>query len=265
MDWNGSVVKPPAFENEGALHIGKGRFLLSMSGDRGGKALSTRAKIILAILAAVVVVAALVVTSLLAGHQANSIPYRLTLRNLLGSGLRTISQELGVAETDWTQQGDGTFLLNDAVKVSGISYKLRLHFDSNAKLEAFEYTADYQANSSKAASDLYKAAVDLRIEGELSDTLEGVEPKTPSLRKYFKQNKPMDASVSSTSSHQSSDTDTVGQYLKEVEASPDWPGLLHGYIVQPARVYEDINVGYAPDTESVLIHIICQIEPQRGN
>ena len=111
----------------------------------------------------------------------------------------------------------------------------------------------------------YKAAVDLRIEGELSDTLEGVEPKTPSLRKYFKQNKPMDASVSSTSSHQSSDTDTVGQYLKEVEAGADWPGLLHGYIVQPARVYEDIHVGYTPETESVLIHIICQIEPQRGN
>ena len=265
MDWNGGIVRPPSFEDEGALHIGKGRFLLSMSGDKDSKQVSTRTKVLLAIVAAVMVVTALIITVLLVGHQPNSIPFRWNLRELLGSDLRTISSELKVAESDWVQQAEGVYQLNEPLKVSGISYKLLLNFDTNAKLQGFEYIADYQADSGKAASDIYKAATDLRIQAYDPTGIENVELNTLSLRKYFQKNSILDVRVTNGFARQNSEENLAEKYLRAVEADPAWPGLLHGYLVQPATVYENIHVGYTPDTESVLIHITYQIEPQRTN
>ena len=265
MDWNGGVVKPPSFEDEGALHVGKGRFLLSMSGDKGTKKVSSRTKVILSVIAVVVVLAALIITVLLAGHHPNSIPYKWNLSELLGTELETISSELKVPVSDWIQEGNGLFALKEHLEVSGISYKLLLNFDANAKLQGFEYIADYKADSAKAASDIYKATTDLRINGYGPSGTEEVELTASSLRRHFKQNKVLDVNASNGYARKSNEVNATEQYLKAVETDPSWPGLLHGYLVKPAILYQDIHVGYTPETESVLIHIVFKIEQQREN
>ena len=259
-DWNGSVVKPPSFEDEGALHIGKGRFLLSMSGDREGKAVSARTKVLLAILAIVVVAAALIATTLLIGHQRNSITYQAELGELFGCTLETVAAELKIPVSAWIKTEEKIYKLNTPCEICGISYELFLHFDANAMMMGFEYVADYKANAKRAASDIYKARIDSGIQDRNPIGDENVEVSVALLRKHFKQGNALEELRTERKGYGS---DSVKEYLRVLEADPEWPGKLHGYVVKRAEIYEDVYVRYTPETESVLIRISRTIEQIR--
>lgn len=263
MDWNGSCVKPPAFEDEGALHVGKGRFLLSMSGNET-KTVSGRLRKVLIIAAVVVVIAVLVFTTLLIGHQRKNIPYKWQLERSFGCTLEVISGELEIPISDWIDQGSGVYELNEPCKASGISYKLRLRFDADGRMNGLEYTANYKAKRNKAAFDIYKAAEDLGLDGYDAETDSYVKLAPLYLRKHFANNKALDTSFTHQHGRTKDELDCNESYLRIVESDLDWEGSLHGYLTNPAAIYETRRIEYTPETESVLIHIDYQIEPQRN-
>ena len=262
MDWNGSSVKPPLFEDEGALHIGKGRFLLSMSNGEA-KEMSGWRRWVLIIAAVVIVIATVVYATFLIGHQRNSIPHKWHLERSFGCSLAVISNELDIPISDWIDQGNGVYELKKPCKASGISYKLRLHFDTAGRMNGLAYTADYKAGKNKAASDIYKAADDLGLDGYDAETDSYVDLTKSYLKKYFRNNKVLDVRFTHQYARKKNELDTNESYLRIVESEPGWEGLVHGYLTNPARIYETRSIEYTPETERVLIHIIYQIEPQR--
>ena len=262
-DWTGSVVRPPAFEDEGALHMGKGKFILSVSGDEDAGKVSVKKKWIMAIVAVAVVVMAIVLTSALSGHQANTMPYEHKLMNLLGSTLEDVSKTLKLSEADWTEREDSVFVLNKACKMSGISYQLSIQFDEEQRLKGYEYVAAYEAGTEKAASDISKAVVDLHVQSYDLEGAENVRLTKSGLTGWFEEKKNLDVSATSMHTRSSDANDPVRIYLEELESKADWPGLLHGYLLQPAVVYHDIAIQYTPADNLVVIRISHQVEPER--
>ena len=265
MDWNGSVVKPPSFEDEGALHIGKGKFLLFMSGANNDKTISARKRLIVTIIAVALVVSALLITTLLVGHQANQMPYETKLSLLLGSDLPTVTEQLELSQSEWTEKEKGVYQLNQPCKLSGVPFKLQLNFDQNGRMNGYSYKAEYDADYKKAALDLYKIAIDLNVLAYLPDDAPETDLRKSALKNQFNQGTPLILNVTSANTYENLGDDPVGKYLDDLEAAEDWPGRVGDYIVRQAVSYYEIRMEYTPETESVLIHIICQIEPERTN
>lgn len=256
MDWNGSVVKPPSFEDEGALHVGKGRFLLFMSGDDESRKLSSQAQLILAVVAIVIVLAVLISAFTLSKPKSNGIPHRIMLGELMGSTLEQVSNGLNVSSTDWNQLDDGVFELNKPCGMGGVPFKLQLHFDGKQKLESFEYIAEYTVESKKAVIDVSEVMAELH--------LEAADAGKTSIRQCLEEGEPLNAT--SVWKHERTEMNhTVRKYLEEVESDSEWPGLLHGYLVASAVIYQDFHAEYTPSKQSVRIHINYSIEPERKN
>lgn len=264
MDRFGSVVKPPAFEDEGALHVGKGRFMLFMSGEENGESTSARKRWVLVTIALVAVIVTVVLTTLLVGHQANQMPYKSKLTLSLGNEFTTVTQGLKLPETAWTEVEPGIYHLNDPCKLSGVPFKLQITFDKDGRLNGYAYTAEYQADYKKAAADLYKIAIDLNVKYYQQGKVQENDMQKSTLKSQFLQGKPFVLNATSANVYENVGDDPVGKYLDDLENAEDWAGRVGNYIVKQAVQYYDIHMEYAPETETVTIHITCTIEPERA-
>ena len=265
MDWNGSVVKPPAFEDEGALHVGKGRFMLFMSGEKKGEQGSTRKRWVLVAIALVAVIVTIIVTTLLIGHQANQMPYKTKLSLSIGSDFETVIQELELPQTAWTETEKGIYQLNEPCKLSGVSFDLQLTFDEDGRLNGYAYMAEYQAGYKKAAADLYKIGIDLNVKAYQQEAVQQADLGKGALKTQFAQGQPLVLNTTSANAYENVGDDPVGKYLDDLEAAEDWPGRVGDYVVKQAINYYDIHMEYTPETETVLIHITSTVEPEREN
>ena len=263
MDWNGSVVKPPAFEDEGALHVGKGRFMLFMSGDKKDKTTTTRKRWFLVAIAMVVLVTTVLLTTVLIGHQANQMPYKTKLSLSLGSDFATVTQQLDLPQTAWTETEAGVYRLNQSCKLSGVPFELEMTFDEDGRLNGYAYTAEYQADYKKAASDLYKIAIDLNVKAYQPEDATVADLRKSTLKSQFAQGQPFVLNTTLGNAYENVGDDPVGKYLDDLEAAEDWPGRVGDYVVKHAVKYYDIHMEYTPETEKVSIHITCTVEPER--
>lgn len=254
-------VKPPMFEDEGALHIAKGKFILSVSGVHRDKQISERVRNIVIVSAVVVVIALLLVTTLLAGHQANRLPYEFQLRESLGQPIETVAKNMELSVDDFEQLSPGIYSVKGGCKLSGVPLKLTLYFSDGLLLNSFEYLSEYEAGIGKAASDLYKIAIDLRLDKTKPEELEGIKLSAGGLRKYFQNNA---LSVQSSSVFTSYAGESVRQYMGQLEASENWEGRVGEYLTKNAVLYEDVDIQYAPENEKVYIRIGYVIEPDRS-
>ena len=89
-----------------------------------------------------------------------------------------------------------------------------------------------------------------------------IELKPSYLREYFSNHQSFDTSFIHQHSRTKDELDTNESYLRLVESDPDWEGSLYGYLTNPAAIYETRKIEYTPESESVLIHLVYQIQPQ---
>lgn len=255
-------VKPPMFEDEGALHYSRGKFLLSISGVKKDKQVSERVRNIAIVSAVVVVIAILVIATILAGHQANRVPYEIQLRESLGQPIENVAKNMELDIGDFEQVSPGVYSLKDGCRLSGVPFSITLHFgEKDALLNGFEYLAEYDAGISKAASDLYKIAIDLRMDITKPEGLDGIKLTRGGLKDHFKNNA---LSVQYSSNFTPFAGNSAEQYLRQLEASEDWEGRVGEYLTKNAVYYEDIDVKYTPESERVYIRIAYVIEPDRS-
>lgn len=255
-------VKPPMFEDEGALHIARGKFILSVSGVKKDKQVSERVRNIAIVSAVIVVIALLAVATLLAGHQANRVPFEIQLRESLGQPLETVAENMDLKLDDFEQLSPGVYSVKDGCRLSGVPFGITLYFsENNALLSGFEYLAQYDASAGKAASDLYKIAIDLRLDKSESDVLEGIKLTRSGLIDYFKNNA---LSVQHSNNVTSFAGDSANLYLRQLEEQEGWEGRVGDYLVKKAVLYEDVDIQYSQETEKVYIQIAYVIEPDRS-
>lgn len=255
-------VKAPCFENEGALHMTSGKFILSISGVQKKWEATEKRKKIAMIVAVCVVLTVLIVATLIAGHQANSMPYEYLLSESIGQPLEAVADNLKLSEDAFEQLQPGVYTIKEGCKLSGIPFAVALKFGEDAELIGFTYLAEYKAGVNKAASDLYKLAIDLRLKRLAQDALADTDLTMHGLKKQF-----ADGEFALRVEHNSSPTYSESQvykYLRQVEASGNWPGRVGEYVTVNAMVYEDIDLRYTPETETVYVQVAYTIEPDRS-
>lgn len=255
-------VKPPIFEDEGALHYTWGKFLLSVSGVKKDKQISEKRRNIVIVSVVVVVIAMLVAATVLAGHQANRVPYEYQLRESLGQPLETVIQNMELGMDDLQMLSPGVYSVKGGCRLSGVPFELKLYFGENdALLNGFEYLAEYDAGVAKAASDLYKIGIDLRMDVTKPSGLDGIKLTRAGLKNHFENDA---LSVQQSSNFTSFAGDSVEQYLRQLEASENWEGRVGEYLTKNAILYEDVDMQYTPENERVYIQISYVIEPDRS-
>lgn len=255
-------VKPPMFEDEGALHYTWGKFILSVSGVEKKKEVTQKARNIAIVSAVVVVIALLVLATIIAGHQANSMPYKHLLSESIGQPLEAIAADLELSVDTFEQQQPGVYTVKEGCELSGIPFGITLYFGENAELTGFTYLTEYKANVNKAATDLYKLAIDFRVNSLAQEELADADLTVRGLKKQF-----ADGEFALRVEHNSSPTYSESQvykYLRQAEASENWPGRVGTYVTVSAMLYEDIVMCYTPETEMVSVEVSYSVEPDRS-
>ena len=256
-------VKAPYFENEGALHMTRGKFILSISGVQKKWEATEKTKKIAMIAAVCLVFGVLVAATLIAGHQANSMPYEYLLSESIGQPLEAVSASLELSTDAFEQLQPGVYTVKDGCKLSGIPFGITLYFGENAELTGFTYLAEYEAGANKAASDLYKLGIDFRLKQLAQEELANSDLTVRGLKAQFAEGKFV-LRVEHNSSPTYSESQ-VYKYLRQIEASENWPGRVGEYVTANAMLYKDVELRYTPETETVYVQISYCIEPDRSN
>lgn len=255
-------VKPPMFEDEGALHYSRGKFILSVSGVQKDKQVSERARNIAIVSAVIVVIAILAITTVLAGKEPTNIPYEIELRSAIGQPMENALVNAGLKSAKLTETAAGVYTVEEDIKVDGIPFDLQLYVDDGA-LCGFAYTAEYEADAKKAAKDIYNILVDLRIDSyTLEDGAEPIAVNKKVLRNHLEEGKDLliENGMNVTPSEL---VGALRSYLQTLETSENWEGSVHGYLVRPAQVYMDRSVAYEQHTNTVKMQISYMVEVQR--
>ncbi len=255
-------VKSPYFENEGALHMTRGKFILSVSGVQKKWEATEKTKKIAIVAAVCVVLLLLAAATLIAGHQANSMPYKYLLSESVGQPLEAVAASLELSVDAFEQLQPGVYTVKDGCKLSGIPFGITLCFGENAELTGFTYLAEYEAGAGKAASDLYKLAIDFQLKRLAQEQLADTDLTARGIKKQFETGE-----FALRIEHNASPTYSESQvykYLRQVEASENWPGRVGEYVTVNAMLYEDIELCYTPETETVYVQVAYSIEPDRS-
>ena len=255
-------VKAPCFENEGAVHMTRGKFILSVSGVQKRWEATEKSKRIAVITAVCVVILALIAATFLAGHQANTMPYQYRLSELIGQPLEAVATDLELGTDAFEQVQSGVYRIKDGCTLSGIPFEITLRFGENGELIGFTYLAEYEAGAGKAASDLYKLAIDFGLKKLAQEQLADTDLSARGIKKQFETGE-----FSLRITHDSSPSYSESQaykYLRQVEASETWPGRIGEYVTASAMLYEDIDLQYVAEKQTVHVQVAYTVEPDRS-
>lgn len=255
-------VRGPCFENEGAMHYAGGKFILSISGIEKSEEKSDRARKIVGIVVACATLIVLLITSMIVGHEANSMPYKFMLSESIGQPINIVADNLELKIDAFDQLEPGVYTINSGCELSGVPFDITLYFDDDALLCGFMYFAEYNRDANKAASDLYKLAIDFHLKSIAKTELENADFSKRGLKRQF-ENGIFSVHVESDRTPIYSATPSY-QYLRRLEAAEDWPGRVGEYVTVSAMLYEDIDMRYSPDTEQIYVRVLYSIEPDRS-
>ncbi len=261
QDMQQGHIGGPAFYNEGAVYTGKGKYRIQFLGSDNPREVTKRVVIV----AVAVVLAIILVATFLAGKDPTRFPYETKLHSAIGQPMEKALVNAGLKTAELTETDTGVYTLEDDVKIDGVPFDLQLYVDDGV-LSGFAYTTEYEADTKKAAKDIYNILVDLRIDSyTLEDGAEPIEVNRKTLREYLGQGNDLQikTGVDITPSEL---VGALRQYLETLETSEDWEGNVHGYLVRPALLYLDENIAYIQDTNTVKIQISYRVEAEReGN
>lgn len=262
MDFNmfqGHTSGPVMVDN-GAVRTGIGKFRIHFLGASNPKELTGRVVMI----AIAVVLAVLLITSLLAGKEPKDFPNEIEMLNAIGQPLETATLKMGVPAANLTEKEPGVYVANQGIILDGVAFDLYFYEEAGC-LSGFAYIADYQADTKKAAKDIYNALVNLRIESfdkyphylYREDNVT-YEVTRKNLRNHLENEGIL--LVKQTSDLTPSDLrDPIRVYMDQLEAMEDWEGNL----IRKAVLYMDKGAAYDPETQRVQVVYSYRIEPVR--
>lgn len=252
-------VKPPFFHDEGAMHFGRGKFILPVFAPGTSKEATEKGKKILTIVACVLVAVALVVATALGYQEKAAMPLREELLKSLGKPIADVAAQLDVTQEEMQPIELGLYRVPAACEYAGITFDVLLYFEEHEHLlRAFGYEASYNADKDQAAESIAAIAKALSVEEmPLSDGTV-LEPKEKQLKTYFTDHGSITADQSSGWS-----SGPASDYIDYLESTDYYEGKVGKYIKKHAIYYEDLHVDYQAQTQAVTIKLWCVIDADR--
>lgn len=256
-------VKPPFFVNEGAMHLGRGVFVLPFAGPGASKEATHRAKQFIAIAVGVVVLAAFLITILLSYQEPYGLPLQKKVLESMGKPLAEVAAHLDVPEDRMQQIEPGLYRVPAAGKHKGITFDILLQFEEHeGLLRNYGYEAKYEADAAKAAKDIAKITKALAVdEITLADaTLSGTEKSQ--LEKHITDSGTFIADA--TRGGSILPVTELTEYLAYLEAADYYEGRSGEYLIKRAMYYEDLHIVYESESETLTMKLWCTIETDRS-
>ena len=264
MDRSTTVVNP--FYNEGAMYVGKGRFVLPILSTFGDKKLTKKAKVINGAVMVVFLVSIIVLACWLARPDAkiDDLPYLRSLNEVIGKSQTEVTELLDLEE-GLTQISTGSYAIPDGCSYRGVEYAVVLHFEENEQLlYGYEYVAHYVAEEEIAAKDIltaqkyFSASEKSRIEGERLEIKKEALAQQLSGSDVFSSNSAWDISP-----------ERIWQtpltvYMEHLENAEYWEGRVGEYLTKNACFYRDLDLSYNPQTQEVSIQLRFSVEADRS-
>lgn len=254
-------VKPPFFYNEGAMHFGRGKFILPVFGPGAAKEATAKTKKIMIIAACIFVAVFLIVATMLGYQKMADMPLRQELLKSIGKPIADVAAQLEVSQEEMTQIEPGLYRIPAGCKYAGVTFDILFQFEENeGLLRSFGYEASYKADATQSAKNIAAIAKVLSVE-EMNLSNETVlETSEKQLKKYF-------TDVGAITTDQTLDPNpgyhVVSDYIDHLESADYYEGRIGEYLVKNAIYYEDLHIAYEPDTEAVAIKLWCAIDADR--
>lgn len=256
-------VKPPLFENEGALHLGRGMFVLSVAGPGASKEATHQVKQFIAIAVGVAIVAAFIIAFLLSYQEPYGLPMQKEVLESMGKPIAEVAAHLDVPVDRMQQIEPGLYRIPAAGKHKGITFDILLQFEEHeGLLRNYGYEAKYAADAAKAAKDIAKITKALAVdEITLADattlgTGKGQLEKRITDKGAFTADASRGGSVLPVTA--------LTEYLAHLEAADYYEGRSGEYLVKRAMYYEDLHIAYEPESETLTMKLWCTIETDRS-
>lgn len=243
--------KKTPYNDEGAVWMGKGRWILPVPGN-GEKKITAAAKI--GIIAACVVGIAFVILSFWLGSRPDytylELPHLQTIDNMIGQPVTDVAPAVGVNSDELIEVSEGTYKLPQGVIYAGIAFEITLQFEDEM-LSGYAYTAGAPANTKEAAKNIAHAAEMFYIKSIQTDDGTRVLMNKGAIQRYLEESNQMFSLERHSSQTWDSrpDQDAVTTYLQKLENDPEWDGRVGEYLTMRAYSNQQIKVEYNPDTQ----------------
>lgn len=266
MDLDRNTAPRNPFFNEGAMYVGKGKFLLPILSSSEEKKLTKKAKVIFGAVFAVFFVGIIVLACWLARPDVmlDDLPYLSSLEEVIGKSQMEVVEHLELAD-GLTQISSASYAIPGGCEYKGVEYSVVLHFEENEQLLCgYEYVAHYKADEKTAAKDIltaqkyFSASEKSRIEGEQLDVKKATLAQQLSGSDMFLQNSAWDISPERTW------VTPLTEYLQYLENAEYWEGRVGEYLTKKACFYRDLDLGYNPQTQEVSIQLRFCVEADRS-
>ena len=266
MDLDRNTAPRNPFFNEGAMYVGKGRFLLPILSSSEEKKLTKKAKVIFGSVISIIAVGIVVLACWLGRPDAkmDDLPYLAALNNAVGKSREEVVAHLEL-EKELTQISTGSYAIPGGCEYRGVDYSVVLHFEENEQLLCgYEYVAHYEADKNTAAKDIltaqkyFSASEKSRIDGEQLEIEKETLAHQFSGPNVFSLNSAWDISP-----ERAWETPLTA-YLQRLENAEYWEGRVGEYLTKKACFYRDLDLGYNPQTQEVSIQLRFGVEPDRS-
>lgn len=256
-------VKPPFFMNEGAMHLGRGRFILPVAGPGVSKEASHRTKGIIAIATVVVVVVVFVIAFLLSYQEPYGLPMQKDILESVGKPISEVAAHLEVSVDSMQQIEPGLYRIPAACKHKGIILDILLEFEEHeGLLRNYGYEAQYSASKAKATRDVNAIKSALAIDDKTSKTESVGGTARRELEMHSTDSGAFVAEATLNGTILS--TTALAEYMDYLESAEYYEGRSGEYLVKKAMYYEQLHIAYEPELEELSIKLWCTIETDRS-
>lgn len=255
-------VKPPFFTDEGAMHLGHGKFILPVFAPGTAKEASPKAKNVLTVAVCAVIVLCLVAAIVLSYQEPLGLPMQSEVLESLGKPLPEVAELLDVPVEGMQQVEPGLYRIVAAGKLKGITFDILLQFEPNeGLLRNYGYEARCDANAAKADKALNTITKALALE---EDTLED-ESFSGTAKRQLEMHRTDDGgfTADATLSGTSLPAAALSEYMDYLESADYYEGRVGKYLVKNAMYYEELQIVYDPEQEELAIELWCTIETDR--
>lgn len=252
-------VKPPVYDDDGAIHFGLGKFILPIPGN--AKEATEKGKKVLAIVACVLVAVLLIVAIVLGIEKKAEMPLRQELLNSVGKPIADVAAQLEVPQEEMQQIASGLYCIPAACEYADVTFDILLYFEENEHLlRGFGYEASYHAEADEATDSIAAIVKVLSMkEMTLSDGAV-IKPDKKELKTYIADH----GAITVNETLDAYGNEAVWNYIDYLESTDYYEGKIDKYIKKQAVFYRDLNIDYQASTQTVTMKLWYTIETDRN-
>lgn len=260
MDFFNSIYP----ERDGAMQASQMRFLLSIPEGKG-KPLTKRTTVLLLVAAAFAVAILIAGAAWLGAERPQQLHEHMKpIAEAVGSTREDVFAALAENGDGMVNVAPGVFSVPGGCRISQTEFEVLLYFeDQEVLLDGYSYMTQVKMPPEKAAKllrdllgEYYNETITL-LDGqkvplrkkELTDLLSGTEPF------LFQDSCDVTPNAESGSA--------VAKYIAHLQEADYWEGRFGEYLIKTANYYRDIQVSYAPQTQTLEFMLRYKVEADR--